>query len=159
MAVYYFAYGSNLAPNVMARLCPEHRFLGVARLNGYRIAFTRRSVRTGTGVADIVAEPGSTVWGVLYEISDEDVAILDRKEGHGWAYMRELFTVRLESGAEQQAVAYTVRNKESSPVRPSRAYLSGLVNAAHERELPASYIRHLEPWQLLPGRNRTGRKN
>jgi len=144
MAIYYFAYGSNMAPNVMARLCPEHRFLGVARLDGYRIAFTRRSVRTGTGVADIVAEAGSTVWGVLYEIGEGDVAILDRKEGHGWAYVREPFTVRLESGAEQQAVAYTVRTKESSPVRPSRAYVGSLVNAARERELLASYIRHLE---------------
>ena len=144
MAICYFAYGSNMAPNVMARLCPEHRFLGIARLDDYRIAFTRRSVRTGTGVADIVAEPGSTVWGVLYEIREGDVAILDRKEGHGWAYVREPFTVRLESGGEQQAVAYTVRNKESSPVRPSRAYLSDVVNAARERALPPSYIRHLE---------------
>ena len=144
MAFYYFAYGSNMAPNLMARLCPEHRFLGVARLDGYRIAFTRRSLRTGTGVADIVAEPGSTVWGVLYKIGEEDVAILDRKEGHGWAYVREPFTVRLESGAEQQAVAYTVRTKEWSPVRPSRAYLGSLVSAARERVLPASYIRHLE---------------
>jgi len=69
-----------MAPTVMARLCPGHRYLGVARLDGYRLAFTRRSVRTGSGVADIVGAPGSTVWGVVYEIGEEDLAALDRKE-------------------------------------------------------------------------------
>src|SRR5580704_18310032 len=101
MAICYFAYGSNMAPSVMAQLCPGHRILGVAWLDGYRIAFTRRSVRTGTGVADIVEERGSTVWGVVYEVGEGGFASLDRKEGHGWAYVRESFTVRLESGAEQ----------------------------------------------------------
>lgn len=144
MAICYFAYGSNMAPSVMARLCPGHRLLGAAWLDGYRVAFTRRSVRTGTGVADIVEEPGSAVWGVLYEIRAEDLTILDRKEGHGWAYEREHFTVRLESGSEQQAVAYRVRTKEPDPVPPSRAYLAGLVTAARERALPPSYVRYLE---------------
>jgi gamma-glutamylcyclotransferase len=144
MATYYFAYGSNMAPSVMARLCPGHRVLGVARLDGYRIAFTRRSVRTGTGVADIVENRGSTVWGVLYEVGEGDFTSLDRKEGHGWAYVKEPFTVRLESGAGQQAIAYRVRTREPVPVPPSRAYLGGLVNAARERGLPTSYITSLE---------------
>jgi gamma-glutamylcyclotransferase len=139
----YFAYGSNMAPTVMARLCPGHRCLGVARLDGYRLAFTRRSVRTGSGVADIVAAPGSTVWGVVYEIDEEDLAALDRKEGHGWAYVREHVTVRLESGTEQQAVAYAVRSKEPD-VPPSPEYLGGLIAAARERRLPVTYVRNLE---------------
>jgi gamma-glutamylcyclotransferase len=144
MTTRYFAYGSNMAPAVMARLCPGHRYLGVARLDGYRLAFTRRSVRTGTGVADIVKAPGSTVWGVLYEIGQDDLEALDRKEGHGWAYVREQFSVRLETGAEQHAVAYTVRSKEPAAVPSSQAYISALVAAARERGLPASYIRRLE---------------
>ena len=38
MTVTYFAYGSNMAPNVMARLCPRHRCLGPARLDDHRLA-------------------------------------------------------------------------------------------------------------------------
>ena len=62
MTITYFAYASNMAPEVITRLCPRARYLGVARLTDHRLAFTRRSVRTGTGVADIVPAPGKTVW-------------------------------------------------------------------------------------------------
>jgi cation transport regulator ChaC len=109
----------------------------------FRLAFTRRSVRTGTGVADVVEAPGCTVWGVLHEIGERDIMVLDHKEGQGWAYMRDHVTVRLKSGSEQQAVAYIVRAKEPAMVPPSRAYLGGLVTAARDRGLPASYIRYL----------------
>jgi hypothetical protein len=30
MAFDYFAYASNMAPDVIMRLCPEHRYPGVA---------------------------------------------------------------------------------------------------------------------------------
>jgi hypothetical protein len=54
--------------------------LGAARLADHRLAFTRRSVKTGTGVADIVPAPGETVWGALYELGDGELAAIDRKE-------------------------------------------------------------------------------
>jgi hypothetical protein len=74
MTVTYFAYGSNMAPEVIARLSPQHRYLGVARLTDHRPAFTRRSVKTGTGVADVVPASGQMVWGVLYKIGDDELA-------------------------------------------------------------------------------------
>lgn len=80
--VNYFAYASNMASAVIARLSPRHRYLGVACLADYRLAFTRRSVRSGTGVADVVWAPGKHVWGVLYEISEDELAAIDRKEGY-----------------------------------------------------------------------------
>jgi gamma-glutamylcyclotransferase len=145
MAVNYFAYGSNMAANVIARLCPQHRFLGPARLEDYRLAFTRRSVRTGSGVADIVHAPGQRVWGVLYEISDDELAAIDRKEGYGWAYTRVTLPVRLEANdAEHHAAVYTVLSKESAEIPPSRQYLGQIASAARERGLPGRYIEQLK---------------
>ena len=83
--VSYFAYASNMASEVIARLSPRHRYLGVACLADYRLAFTRRSVKGGTGVADIVWAPGEQVWGVLYEIAEDELAAIDREEGYDWA--------------------------------------------------------------------------
>jgi gamma-glutamyl AIG2-like cyclotransferase len=68
----YFAYGSNMAESVMAAHCSGHRYLGPADLPEHRLAFTRRSVRTLTGVADIVRADGQSVWGALYELDESD---------------------------------------------------------------------------------------
>jgi gamma-glutamylcyclotransferase len=145
MTLSYFAYGSNMAAETIARLCPRHRYLGVARLDDYRLAFRRRSVRTGTGVADVIPAPGATVWGTLYLIEDDELSRLDRKEGYDWAYTRTTLPVRLEaSGPERAAIVYAVRDKERTDIPPSPRYLSELVAAAHARGLPASYINDLE---------------
>jgi gamma-glutamylcyclotransferase len=145
MAVKYFAYGSNMAELVMEQKCPGHRFLGVARLPDHRLMFTRRSVRTGTGVADVVPVQGESVWGTLYEIDDDELATLDRKEGNGWAYVREPLDVELVGdGSPQEALAYTVKEKEPTEVPPSREYLDGMIAAASERGLPAGYVEALK---------------
>ena len=141
MSVEYFAYGSNIAEDVMAGISPRHRCLGVASLPGFRMAFTRRSVRTGTGVADVVPDAESTVWGVLYEIDDGDIAALDRKEGNGWAYVRQPVVVRLGADdVEHQAVTYVVAKKEPSEVPPDPEYLGGIISAARQRGLPDEYV-------------------
>jgi gamma-glutamylcyclotransferase len=148
MTVTYFAYGSNMARDVIARLSPHHRFLGVACLADHRLAFTRRSVKTGSGVADIVQAPGQTVWGVLYEITDDELAAIDRKEGHGWAYTRITLPVRLEAdGSERSAVTYTVRSKMSTELPPSKQYLGRIIVAARDRGLPDQYINQIEAIQ------------
>jgi hypothetical protein len=139
----YFAYGSNMGAGVMARLCPNSTFVATARLPDYRLAFTRRSVRTGTGVADVVPEPGAETWGVLYELDPADRAALDRKEGLGWAYERLNVVVETAAGSAP-AATYSVIAKEPAEVPPSPAYAAALCAAARERGLPARYLAALE---------------
>lgn len=141
MSDLYFAYGSNMAAETMARLGPGHRFAAAAELRGHRIAFTRRSVRTGTGVADIVAAAGHSVWGVLYELDPPMLAALDEKEGNGWAYERSWVQVHPDGEDRAcDALAYSVIARESDQVRPSDEYLHALLRAARERALPDSYV-------------------
>lgn len=141
MTDLYFAYASNMAAETMARLCPGHRFAGAAELRGHRLAFTRRSVRTDTGVADIVAASGHSVWGVLYELDAPMLAALDEKEGNGWAYERRRVQVHPGGGDRALgALAYSVIARERAEVRPSREYLYGLLGAARERALPDSHV-------------------
>jgi gamma-glutamylcyclotransferase (GGCT)/AIG2-like uncharacterized protein YtfP len=145
MADPYFAYASNMAEGVIESLCPRHRLLGVAELAGHRLAFTRRSIRTGSGVADIVPADGHSVWGVLYELDAAGLTAIDEKEGSGWAYRRVKVRVRLAGGArERDALAYAVLAPEQSEIRPAARYLRGLLDAARERGLPAEYIAELE---------------
>jgi hypothetical protein len=59
----YFAYGSNMSPEVMVKVAPSAKVLGVGRLDDHRLAFTRRSTVWRAGVADIPECPGFSVTG------------------------------------------------------------------------------------------------
>src|SRR5919197_243742 len=106
----YFAYGSNMATAEVAAWCPSPRAIGPAELPDHRLAFLRRSIRWGGGAADIVASPGDSVWGVLWELP-LGLGELDAKEGAGKAYRRRDVEVLAETGPTR-AIAYDVIRKE-----------------------------------------------
>jgi ketosteroid isomerase-like protein/gamma-glutamylcyclotransferase (GGCT)/AIG2-like uncharacterized protein YtfP len=143
----YFAYGSNMSASIIAEVAPRHGFIGRAYLPRHRLAFTRRSVRTGTGVADIVADPSCTVWGVLYELEPDDLDRLDRKEGFGWAYGRRDVRVFDDAGVGHSALAFVVLAKASTEIQPSDQYVRQLIDAATERSLPRRYVDSLRVWR------------
>lgn len=123
----------------MELACPGHRCLGAAELRDHRLAFTRRSLRTGTGVADVLAAPGASVWGALYELDGTQLAAIDEKEGNGWAYERRAVRVIAGDG-ELEAFVYAVIAPDAEHVQPSREYLQALLEGARERGLPEDYV-------------------
>jgi gamma-glutamylcyclotransferase len=135
----YFAYGRNLGAELMATVCPGHRFLGTAELRDHRLAFRRRSVRTGTGVADVFPEPGHSVWGALYELDAQGLAALDEKEGNGMNYQRVPVLVTLADDAETKAFTYMVIEPVAH-VTPSAEYLNGIVEEGRVLGFPEGYI-------------------
>jgi cation transport regulator ChaC len=144
----YFAYGSNLLEEEMAKLCPANtfQFRGRACLKGHRLAFTRRSKRTHGGVADVVPAEGESVWGVLYEIEQPCLASLDRKEGYPWAYQRQPVIVQVDAGggaATVPAFTYVVAEREPNTVTPLPAYVELIIRGAEQRQLPKSYLARL----------------
>jgi gamma-glutamylcyclotransferase len=142
--IEYFAYGSNMSSESMRAICATERFLGPARLAGHRLTFSRRSVLTGTGVADIVADPDRDVWGALYAIGLSELERLDRKEGLGFAYERREVVVRTGEMTAHQAIAYSVIAKEAEEICPSVEYVRLLLAGAAERSLPAEYVFSLQ---------------
>jgi gamma-glutamylcyclotransferase (GGCT)/AIG2-like uncharacterized protein YtfP len=97
----YFAYGSNMDAEQMKSRCPGHRVVGLAELRDHRLTFPLTSHSWGGGVASVSVAHGESVWGVVYDLTDADVAELDRYEGYrgpGNAhnlYDRETVTVHL----------------------------------------------------------------
>lgn len=68
----YFAYGSNMDETRMRKRCPSAQVMSIARLPGFRLAFTRFSTNNRCGAADIIPEAHGAIWGVVYQIKDED---------------------------------------------------------------------------------------
>jgi hypothetical protein len=71
----YFAFGSNLHLQQMAKRCPESLYVGRARLPGFRWQINER------GFANIVESREDVVEGLVYALSEKDEARLDRNEG------------------------------------------------------------------------------
>ncbi len=146
----YFAYGSNMDWNQMRERCPSSRFAGIAVLQDRKLAFTRKSVERGCGVADVVAEDGAHVWGVVYDIADLDVGKLDLSEGFrpgrdkNSYYRRECLV--LLGGDEQRPVtvfAYFA-DPQPNPPLPNAAYKNLILTGGRYWHLPEEYIRELE---------------
>src|SRR4029077_13662555 len=108
-----------------------------------RLAFSRRSVRTGTGVADILPDPHRAVWGALYELESDQLGVLDLKESLGSGYERLDVVIHTRDGAAHRAMAYSVIAKEPAEICPSLAYVQRLLQGAHERSLPDDYLAFL----------------
>lgn len=146
----YFAYGSNMNWNQMRERCTSSRFVGIAVLSDHELAFTRESVNRGCGVANVVAEDGVQVWGVVYELADFDVGELDASEGFrpGRAinsYYRRECLVFLD-GEDQRPLTVSAYfgDPQPNPALPNAAYQNLILEGARHWHLPGEYIRELE---------------
>ena len=71
----YFAYGSNLCVRQMARRCPDAVDPRPAMLADHDWLINQR------GVATVEPFDGSQVHGVVWQVTDHDLATLDSAEG------------------------------------------------------------------------------
>jgi hypothetical protein len=130
--------------------CPSARFVEVAMLPDHRLAFTRRSIRRGCGVADALREAGRQVWGSVFDISDLDVDALDQADGYrpGRAtnsYRRRECIVFLDGDDRRPLTAITyIAEPQDQPPLPGQAYRDLIVYGARHCHLPDDYIAELE---------------
>ena len=150
LPIRYFAYGSNMHGDEMVKAGGRFEKIGVARLDDYRLAFTRRSKCWGAGVADVVESKRLSVWGVLYSIDEVALSGLDHKEGYKGpdandnAYVRQWVTVCLAGGPQFQALTYVVTEKLKDELAPNPEYLERLVSGALQNNLDKDYIAFLQ---------------
>ena len=121
----YFAFGSNLCRAQFAARCPGSRPVSRATLRGWRLAFR------GHGHADIVRQKGGVVHGALYEVTDGDLAALDRYEGAPVYYHRITVFVKDGDGRMHRALAYKMRS-DATDAGPSLSYALTIVRGCRD---------------------------
>ncbi len=84
--MWYFAYGSNLNSRAVGEWARHfgHKSPALkpgrpAVLDNYRLCFPIFSEYWGGGIADIVYDPGKYVMGVLFDLTEAELAVLDAK--------------------------------------------------------------------------------
>lgn len=136
--IFYFAYGSNADPDRFRDRVGPWRTRERAWLTSYRLRFADSVRSEGGGGAVVDAHPGGRVDGVLFEITPDQLAAMDREE---FAPSRDARGRgrRIRCGVNTddrplEAELYTV-DDDGAWCRPSERYLGfilrGLEDAGH----------------------------
>ena len=143
--MYYFAYGSNMDWPQMQRRCPASQFVCVARLPDYKFAIARHSQLRKCGTANIFAETGSEVWGIVYDVVDQDLLTLDSFED---GYRREKLFVHSAADAQSllEVIVYIAEKEDQVPL-PTAEYRKLIIQGARHWQVPEAYCLMLDQIQ------------
>jgi phage replication-related protein YjqB (UPF0714/DUF867 family) len=133
----YFAYGSNLCVAQMAHRCPDASDPRPALLHDHDWLINQR------GVATVEPFFGTQVHGVIWQVSDRDLATLDSAEGVPVRYRRDRVSVDTVNGASD-AWVYIDHRVNPGPPRPG--YLERIVAGAIHHKLPHRWVDFLRRW-------------
>ncbi len=148
----YFAYGSNLDAAQMRRRCPDSKPLGPARLDHYGLRFDGASQNwSKAAVANIVPSPLRAVWGVLYDVSEADLLLLDGYEHVPLNYRRLVVSVESPQLGVCEAVAYLRDPRELGT--PTIEYLGAIFKGAMDNHLSIDYLAELVEQAAIAGEN------
>ena len=147
---FVFGYGSNMDLDQMSERCPNSRGTFqpfVAKLDGWRLWFPRYSDRRQGGVGSLLSAPGDAVWGVVFGLTLEDLARLDRSEGvSSGAYRRARLPITWGRDLKQEVWTYLALPQDEPPRRypPHEDYLAQYIRGAESFKLPAEYMEKLK---------------
>jgi phage replication-related protein YjqB (UPF0714/DUF867 family) len=133
----YFAYGSNLCVRQMALRCPEAADPRPAVLSDHDWLINER------GVATVEPFAGNQVHGVLWQLSDRDLATLDSHEGVPVRYRRDRLTVHTNNGP---STAWVYIDHRVTPGPPRPGYLPRIIDGAVHHGLPQRWVDFLRRW-------------
>jgi len=133
-----FSYGSNYPAQLAERLGHDVKTWG-AYAEGFERVFRGYSNRWGGGVATLLPNPDTRVFGHVCRVTTNDLALLDAREGVPEKYLRMEIPVHIDAGTTEAQV-YIARSNVFAA--PSRAYLEACAKTqnAHWRDDGSSPI-------------------
>lgn len=140
----FFVYADNLHPKQLKRRAPEHSFVCQAYLPDHTIAFCRWSSQWRSGLASVMPSPGERVWGIILEITDEDLKIMDEFENEvpQGAFRHLQATVITDTGDKELVTTHAAN--PIGKLRPKPHYLEWIMKGAKHWNLPEEC---LDMWQ------------
>ena len=118
----FAAYGVGLNRTEMAKHCPTAKSIGVTELKNFRLAFRGGKA---CAVATIEKAKGGSVPALIWEITPQDEAALDRWIGMPEQYRKETVKVRWNGTAIDVLVYMLIGHKPHN--KPSAFYYSTLL--------------------------------
>ena len=141
-----FCYGSNMNTERITERCSSSRFISRAKVNGYKLLFNKRS-KDKSGKANLIyTGDKSLVWGVIFDISEDQKPILDKAEGLGKGYDEYKLIVINDLEQEIECVCYIATDEKylDNNLKPYDWYKEYCLIGAKQHSLPEDYILTLD---------------
>ena len=119
---------------------PAIKFISTATLPGHELRFHKKG-QDGSGKCDAFKtnNPEHKVIGVVYQINQQEKAILDKIEGLGSGYAEKWVTLQCENGQKLEATTYYAIDIDPK-LQPFSWYKQHVLFGARENNLPPHYI-------------------
>lgn len=147
----YFAYSGVLDREAFEQWRLEHSYQffqlppgKIVFADNLDLVFDFPSRWWGGRVAGLIDQPGSKVYGLLFEIPAKDWPVVQHKEGVVTGMSVERAVTVHYDGQAVAAIAFTTNPMRASLMGPvSQDYLEALARGAHQAGLPEDYIKSL----------------
>lgn len=134
--LYYFAYGSNLHPLRLMERVPSAELVGVVKLPGWSLTFTKRGLDESGKCTIQKDAPQESVWGAVYAMRADERPLLDGAE-RGYHRRQLLFTLR---GRRICCFTYLARAEHVEYLPPYTWYRDLVIAGARYHGFPEDFI-------------------
>jgi hypothetical protein len=129
-------------PKTMRDDTPDAVLVGPARLDGYRLAFNVPSRSWGGGAANAVPALEGRLWGILWEIDEDDLKAFNTFRGD--EQMQHLLEVEVHGpDGPVRATTFAVDSPERF-IAPADRYLAMLRAVARDQGLPDEALSQID---------------
>jgi len=138
--MFYFSYGSNMSSKRLKNRVPSASFVATATLVSHKLEFHKLGT-DGSSKCDAheTGNENHEIIGVVYEISEQEKPVLDKKEGLGNGYEEKYVKVEIMSGTYIEAIMYYATRIDASR-KPYHWYKHHVIYGAEEYKLPQEYV-------------------
>lgn len=146
--LYYFAYSHHMDPTHLNSLGINYHSASRSVLQNYQLEFNvllDECFRFETcGMANIMPSSGSSIEGMLYELEDTDIVVLDQDAGvASMKYYRKFVDIQLPDSTIK-AVSYAAwPDMTSQGLSPSPKHLMQIIAAAERAGTSPKYLQWL----------------
>ncbi len=141
----YFTFGSNMCSGLLQSQVSSFKFVAIGFIKGYTLKFNKIG-EDGSGKcnANYSNNLDDKIYGVLYELSEDEKDNLKEDEGTNRGYSEDKVVVNT-AGGEFAAVMFEARSGFiDDALVPFDWYKFMVVEGAREHKLPKKYIQKIE---------------
>lgn len=146
---YFFAYGARMSSTHMLLTSPNARAVTPGHLAGYRLEFNVTSREFGGGAANAVPDPQGKLWGVVWEVPDDELTGFDSWRGDAPSDTHGVDVEIVTAQGPVRARTMMLEDTEGF-VRPADAYLNMLHAGARAHGLPDEALDEIDRAVVRP---------
>lgn len=141
----YFAYTSMIAPDRIGEIAPGATFRFIAHLPETKLIFPETNGKWDGALPSVRPEPGNTVWGAVFEISEAALEAIDGAEAEEGRVRTEMSAMD-RSGHRYEVVTHVLPEDRDGELQPSREYMAIVVRGSRHWELPTGWVAGLQEY-------------